>query len=122
MISCSYFMSLPTTWKRWIRYAPMRYRLLIILILQNGLRLWNLRWIPYMWDGLWLIHLKGKKPIKYKWIFKRMTSIDEDVQAYKDFCCYSCIPWLWDLTNGCQNWIPEWKSSRKYVNDITWRV
>jgi hypothetical protein len=30
-----------------------------------------------------LIHLKGKKPIKYKWIFKRMTSIDEDVQTYK---------------------------------------
>jgi hypothetical protein len=47
--------------------------------------------------------------------------VDNYVKIHKDFGWYSYILWLWDLTNRCQNYNLEWKSSRIFVYDTTWK-
>jgi hypothetical protein len=95
--------------------------------------------------------LEGVKPIGYKWIFKIKTNMDDNykwtkarlvtkgykqkqidwlwwnllpdnyIKIYKDFACYSYILWLWDLANGCWNYIPGWESSKRCLCDTTWK-
>jgi len=89
------------------------------------------------------------KLIEFSWVFKRKTNMDINVQTYKarlvtkgyrqriigwlwwnlltgkyvkickSFAYYIYIPWLWNLTNGCQNCISKWESSRRYACDTT---
>jgi hypothetical protein len=54
-------MSLPTTWKRWIRSAPMRYRLLIILILKKWLKVMKFEMDSICMGWTLVDPLEGKK-------------------------------------------------------------
>jgi hypothetical protein len=61
-----------------------------------------------------------KKKKKKDWLWWNLL-VGRYVQVHKNFTCYSCIPWLRDLINGCQNHIMKWEYSQRYVYDTTWR-
>jgi len=67
-------MSLPIKWKQYL-----------ILILRNNLRPSKSKMNSMHTNEVWTLvkPLEGIKPIRCKWVFKRKTDMDDNVQIYK---------------------------------------